>query len=91
MNNMSTERTHPYNIRNGTNLQAFSVKHDKIRYDTIRYKTISFRSPKNLETRVTHIKEFTTLNKFKSCIKERKPVGCTCRLCKTYIDGQGFL
>ena len=56
----------------------------------MRYGTISFRAPKIWELVAQNIKESSTVNKFKSSIKQWKSVGCTRRLCKTYIPGLQF-
>ena len=84
MNKIFNESTHPYNIRNVTNLQAFNV--NTVRYGT---ETTSVREPQIWE--LVPIKESSTLNKFNSSIKQWKPVGCTCRLRKPYIPGLGLL
>ena len=37
------------------------------------------------------IKYSDTFDKFKESIKTWKPDKCPCRLCKSYIHGQGYL
>ena len=37
------------------------------------------------------IKNVTSFNEFKTRIKRWKPTNCTCRLCKTYVNGIGFV
>ena len=37
------------------------------------------------------IKQAPSLNDFKLKIKKWLPAKCTCRLCKTYVDGIGFV
>ena len=46
---------------------------------------------KKLETVPGNIKNASSLKGFKSLIKKWQPNNCTCRLCKTYIDGIGFV
>ena len=36
------------------------------------------------------IKKAKSLFEFKEQIKKWKPVGCTCRLCKSYVQGMGY-
>ena len=38
-----------------------------------------------------HLKEISTLGTFKEKIREWKPKGCPCRLCKLYIEGLGYI
>ena len=54
-------------------------------------ETVSFLGPKIWELIPTEIKELVSLNGFKKAIKKWKPVTCSCRLCKTYIDHVGFI
>ena len=54
-------------------------------------ETISFRAQKTWNTIPNDIKNVTSLNEFKTKIKQWQPVNCTCRLCKTYINGIGFV
>ena len=54
-------------------------------------ETIRFRGPKTWELVPKDIKNSLSLSVFKSKIKEWKPLGCTCRLCKIYIQGLGYL
>ena len=37
------------------------------------------------------IKNSNSLNEFKNKIKNWLPIGCTCRLCKTYVHNLGFI
>ena len=54
-------------------------------------ETISYGGPKIWSLVPNHIKESVFLNVFKSKIKTWMPRGCTCRICKTYIQGVGFI
>ena len=38
-----------------------------------------------------NIKNAPSLKEFKSLVKKWQPNNCTCRLCKSYIDGIGFV
>ena len=60
---------------------------------TINYgiETIRYRGPKTWNLVPDEIKKSKSLYEFKTKIKEWKPQGCTCRLCKTYISNLGFL
>ena len=54
-------------------------------------ETLSNRGPKTWEILPQSIKNSQSLNEFKEKVKHWKPVGCTCRLCKTFIQDLGFL
>ena len=54
-------------------------------------ETISFRGPQIWSIIPENIKNSQTLLEFQSKIKEWKPKGCMCRLCKTYIQHIGFI
>ena len=60
---------------------------------TISYgiETIRYRGPQTWDMLPNNIKESTNLEIFKYSIKNWKPVGCKCRLCKTVIPNLGFL
>ena len=49
------------------------------------------RGPQTWDMLPNKIKESTNLETFKNGIKNWKPVGCKCRLCKTFIPNLGFL
>ena len=53
-------------------------------------ETIRYRGPLTWDLVPEEIKQSETLSIFKDRIKEWKPTGCTCRLCKTYISGIGY-
>ena len=54
-------------------------------------ETIRYRGPKTWDLVPFEIRNSNSLAIFKSRIKNWKPVGCTCRLCKTYVFGVGFV
>ena len=62
-----------------------SVKTVNMGIETIRY-----RGPLTWELVPDNIKEAESLSIFKEKIKEWKPEGCVCRLCKNYIPGIGY-
>ena len=53
-------------------------------------ETIRYRGPLTWDLVPEEIKQSESLSIFKDRIKEWKPTGCTCRLCKTYISGIGY-
>ena len=53
-------------------------------------ETIRYRGPITWELVPQDIREVESLALFKSKIKNWKPTGCTCRLCKEYIQGLGY-
>ena len=53
-------------------------------------ETIRYRGPLTWDLVPEEIKQSESLSIFKDQIKEWKPTGCTCRLCKTYISGIGY-
>ena len=54
-------------------------------------ETARYRGPMIWKIVPMEIKNSKSLSVFKTRIKEWKPLGCTCRLCKTYIKGVGYL
>ena len=49
------------------------------------------RGPKTWELVPEEIRNSKSLSQFKANIKNWKPQGCTCRLCKTFIYNLGYL
>ena len=86
MNRVFSATTHTYNLRNDTKLRTFNVKTVKCGTETIR-----FRGPKIWELVPEAIKFSQSLEEFKIKIKQWKPIGCTCKLCKQYIPNLGYL
>ena len=54
-------------------------------------ETVSYRAQKTWDIVPDNIKTASSLNEFISIIKKWQPDKCTCRLCKTYVDGIGFV
>ena len=54
-------------------------------------ETIRYRGPKTWELVPIEIKNSKSLSAFKAKIRDWKPTGCACRLCKTYIKDLGYL
>ena len=54
-------------------------------------ETIRYRDPKTWELVPEEIKTSKSLPAFKDKIKDWKPLGCTCRLCKIYVKDVGYL
>ena len=75
-----------YNLRNAPEFVASNIH--TVYNGT---ETISFRGPKIWSLVPQGIKNSESIHEFKNKIKYWKPVGCTCRLCKTYIHNLGFI
>ena len=54
-------------------------------------ETIRYMGPKTWALIPEEIKNSKALSSFKKRIKEWKPIGCTCRLCKIYVKDLGYL
>ena len=54
-------------------------------------ETLSFRGPKTWHLVPQEIKESQFINEFKAKIKNWRPMGCTCKLCKTFIPEVGYI
>ena len=63
----------------------------KVRTVNNGIETIRFRGPKTWDLVPEKIRNSKSLAEFKMKINERKPQGCTCRLCKIYIHNLGYL
>ena len=86
MKDIFTLNKNPYNLRKDHTFYADNVH--TVAYGT---ETISFRGPKTWELVPHEIKSSKSLIEFKNKIKCWKPIGCTCRLCKTYIPNLGYI
>ena len=53
-------------------------------------ETIRYMGPIIWKLVPEEIKEARTVSAFKEKIKDWKPVGCTCRLCKSYVNLVGY-
>ena len=78
--------SNPYELRNKNPFQSKNVR--SVYYGT---ETVSFRGPKTWDLVPDFIKSSPSLSEFKYKIKTWMPEGCTCRLCKIYISGVGFI
>ena len=74
------------NLRNKPEIQTQNVKSVYMGSETV-----SFRGPRIWAMVPDRIKSASSLSDFKIEIKAWKPVGCTCRLCKTYVKNLGFI
>ena len=86
MKELFKEQLAGYNLR----------KHDSWLPSNIRttqwgLETIAYRGPKIWEILPANIKESNNFNNFKENIRNWKPQGCKCRLCKTYIHDVGYI
>ena len=54
-------------------------------------ETIRYMGPMTWKLVPNKIQSCISLSAFKVKIKEWKPIGCTCRLCKTYIKDLGYV
>ena len=86
MSNIFTESQNPHQLRNEATFETNNVKSV---YNGS--ETIAFRGPQIWSLVPENIKFVATLAEFKRKIKEWKPEGCICRLCKTYIKDLGFI
>ena len=94
INNLSPDFMHSlFPIMNNTyNLRrnpAFRIEKFHTTYNGS--ETLMYRGPKTWEIVPQHIKEASNLYEFKRKIKLWKPQGCTCRMCKVYINNLGYL
>ena len=53
-------------------------------------ETVRYRGPVTWELVPEDIRASESLAIFQDRIKQWKPVGCTCRLCKKYVEGLGY-
>ena len=53
-------------------------------------ETLRYRGPITWELVPEEIKQAKSLSIFKDKIRQWKPIGCSCRLCKTFIQGIGY-
>ena len=85
MQKLFTVKEYQYDLRNKNTWVSDNIR-------TVKYggETVGNMGPK-LELVPNAMQESTSLLQFKSRIKYWTPIGCTCRLCKTYIYDVGFL
>ena len=84
--NLFSEHVASYDLRNERSWAT-----NNVRTENYGKETFSYRGPKTWELVPSSIRESVSLKIFKSKIKHWKPVGCTCRLCKTFIPNLGYL
>ena len=80
------QRYNPYTFRKNNSFQSFDVK--GVFNGT---ETLSFRGPNTWSIIPEKIKRSASLNEFKGKIKLWEPKGCTCRICKIYVQNVGFI
>ena len=54
-------------------------------------ESVSYLGPKIWDIVPDEYKTLNSLNSFKESIKNRLPLNCPCRLCKTYVHGVHFI
>ena len=86
MNQVFSEQHIPYVLRNDSTWASSNIH--TVYSGT---ETISFRGPKAWKLLSNNIKEAKSLVEFKTNVKKWRLEGSTCRLCKTFIPGLGFL
>ena len=75
-----------YNLRSQRCRQSHNVR--IVGFGT---ESFTYQGQKTWHLLPESIRKSETLNEFKAKIKQWTPVGCTCRLCKTYIHDLGFI
>ena len=78
--------SNPYDLRNKNPFRTPNV--NSVYNGT---EKLAYRGPKTWAMVPTEIKQLKPLDIFRSKIKNWRPVGCTCRLCKTFINNLGFI
>ena len=86
MQELFTVQVNEHELRNRRCLEIPKVR--TVGYGT---ETIRYREPKTWELLPIEIKEAKSLLEFKTKLKVWKPQGCTCKLCKVYIQNLGFM
>ena len=86
MKNIFIQKENTYNLRRDHIWEIRAVK--SVYHGT---ESLSFRGPKTWDMLPTDIKNSESLREFIFKVKKWKPVGCTCRLCKVYINNLGFI
>ena len=86
MHSVFPERENHYNRHNRSTFKTENVRTTYYGTETLRYC-----GPKTWDIVPDDIKKSTSLNEFKRKIKLWKPEGCTCRMCKIFIEKVGFI
>ena len=88
MQNLFTEKFYQHDLRKKRSWETYNLR-------TVWYGTetiwICNMGPKTWDLLPNDIKESNSLLEFKQKIKIWRTTECTCRLCKTYIHGLGFI
>ena len=86
MNDIFIQKDNTYNLRSG---QVWEIRAVLSVYSgTV---SLSFMGPKTWDMLPTYIKNSESLREFIFKVKLWKPDGCTCRLCKIYVNNLGFI
>ena len=88
MNNVFPVSSNPYNLRNAPEFNTSNIHTVHNGTENIPF---IFRGPKIWSLLPQEIKKSKSIIEFKNKIKHWKPVGCACRLCKTFIHNLGFI
>ena len=86
MDNIFPPTGNPYNLRNKNPFRSFNTH--SVHHGT---ETITYIGPKIWVLVPKSIKQSKSISEFKQRIRSWKPVGCTCRICKTYIANIGVI
>ena len=54
-------------------------------------ESLAYIGSKLWDRKASHMKEIESINEFKHIIKTWKPDLCSCRLCKVYLQNNGYL
>ena len=81
--------TIPENHYNLRNYNGFRLPFSRTFYHGT--ECISYLGPKIWNIVPIELKNTQSLNSFKKSIRKWIPNSCPCRLCKSYVDGVGFL
>ena len=75
-----------YNLKSQRCWQSSNVR-------TVNFgiEALLYRGQKTWQLLPGSIKNSNSLNEFKAKIKNWTPIGCSCRLCKTYVHNLGFI
>ena len=63
----------------------------KVRTENYGKETLRYRGPVTWNLLPEDIKSANSLKSFENQIVNWKPIGCTCRLCKTYVKNLGYI
>ena len=87
MNEVFEFKTPCYNFRSDVSL----FKKQKVKTTYYGQQSVKYLGPKIWDMVPQSIKNSNSLKEFKFLIKQWKPDGCPCRLCKTYVAQVGFI